>query len=281
MRHKEQRVLVLFDVQNLYYSAKHIYNQKVNFRAILNEAVSGRKLVRAMAYVISADIKEESNFHDALNNAGIEVKSKELQVFYGGAKKGDWDIGIAMDAVRMAKKIDTLVLVSGDGDFKDLLSYMKSHGCRTEVIALGKTASKMLKEEAEMFIDMEENIQKFLIGAGQKTQNQGEKTSAPADKTTKTTKKASQKRTKATTRTKKVSQKEGEETKEKSNLDMVSSNLAKKSEEKPISFPETQEKNEESKEKSKEKQETDENSDKKKDEKKDEKKGFFKKLISK
>lgn len=163
MRHKEQRVLVLFDVQNMYYSAKHIYNTKVNFKAILDEAVSKRRLVRAISYVINTEIKEESLFHDALNKIGIEVKQKDLQVFYGGSKKGDWDIGIAMDAVRMVDKIDTLVLVSGDGDFKDLLEYMKSHGCRTEVMALGKTASKQLKESADMFIDLESDIKRFLI----------------------------------------------------------------------------------------------------------------------
>jgi uncharacterized LabA/DUF88 family protein len=164
MRHKEQRVLVLFDVQNMYYSAKHLYNTKVDFRAILNEAVSYRRLVRSIAYVIKTEIKEESNFHEALNNIGIEVKSKDLQIFQGGAKKGDWDVGIAMDAVRMVNKIDTLVLISGDGDFKDLLEYMKSHGCRTEVMALGRTSSKQLKECADLFIDLEENASKYLIG---------------------------------------------------------------------------------------------------------------------
>jgi uncharacterized LabA/DUF88 family protein len=163
MKHKEQRVLVLFDVQNMYYSVKHIYNTKVNFKEILNEAISGRKLVRAIAYVIRTEIKDEVNFHEALNKMGIEVKAKDLQVFIGGAKKGDWDIGIAMDAVRLQPKIDTLVLVSGDGDFKDLLAYMKSHGCRTEVIAIGKTASKHIKEEADDFFDLESNPRRFLI----------------------------------------------------------------------------------------------------------------------
>ncbi len=229
MRHKEQRVLVLFDVQNLYYSAKHIYNQKVNFKALLNEAVDGRKLIRAIAYVISTDIKEESNFHDALNNAGIEVKSKDLQVFYGGAKKGDWDIGIAMDAVRMAKKIDTLVLVSGDGDFKDLLSYMKSHGCRTEVIALGKTSSKLLREEAELFVDMEDKIEKFLIGPN------NNKTAG----STKGAKRTSQKSTYKSAGAKKVYSKDSADKKDPvaSNLDVISSKLSKKEEDKDFSMP--------------------------------------------
>jgi len=133
---KEQRVGVFVDVQNMYYSAKNLYNSKVNFGQILREAVNNRSLVRAMAYVIKADIKEEKNFFEALIKIGYEVKSKDLQTFIGGAKKGDWDIGIAMDMIELAPKLDTLVLVSGDGDFVDLLQHLKrAMGCRIEVIA--------------------------------------------------------------------------------------------------------------------------------------------------
>jgi uncharacterized LabA/DUF88 family protein len=168
LEHKDQKVLVLFDVQNMYYSAKNIFNAKVNFGEILRLAVGKRRLIRAIAYVIKTEIKEEESFHKALMNFGIEVKSKDLQTFVGGAKKGDWDIGIAMDAVRLANKVDTVVLVSGDGDFKDLLSYLKSHGCRAEVIAFAKTASKFLKEEADNFTDLESNKRKFLIPIGRR-----------------------------------------------------------------------------------------------------------------
>lgn len=168
LQHKEQRVLVLFDVQNMYYSAKNIFNAKVNFNEILRTAVGKRKLIRAIAYVIKTEIKEEESFHKALMNIGIEVKCKSLQTFVGGAKKGDWDIGIAMDAIRLSNKVDTVILVSGDGDFKNLLAYLKSHGCRTEVIAFSKTASKMIKEEADQFFDLETNKRKFLIPIGKK-----------------------------------------------------------------------------------------------------------------
>jgi uncharacterized LabA/DUF88 family protein len=163
MKHKEQRVLVLFDVQNMYYSAKHYYDTKVNFKEILNAAVAGRSLIRAIAYVIKTEIKDEVNFHDALNKIGIEVKAKDIQIFAGGAKKGDWDIGIAMDAVRLSNKVDTVVLVSGDGDFAELLKYLKSHGCRCEVIAFAQTASKHIREEADDFQDLSKNTKKFLI----------------------------------------------------------------------------------------------------------------------
>ncbi|MBW3015544.1 NYN domain-containing protein [Candidatus Woesearchaeota archaeon] len=163
LQHKDQKVAVLIDVQNLYYSAKHMYNSKVNFKEILKTAVAGRRFIRAIAYVIEADIKGEETFHKALESIGIEVKSKGLQKFIGGAKKGDWDIGLAMDAVRLASKVDTIVIVSGDGDFKELLLYLKAQGCRTEVIAFSKTASKLIKDEADMFFDMEVDKKKYLL----------------------------------------------------------------------------------------------------------------------
>lgn len=163
VQHKEQRVGVFVDVQNMYYSAKQLYNSKVNFRALLQEAVAGRRLVRAFAYVIKADVKDETNFFDALTNIGFEVRAKDLQIFFGGAKKGDWDVGMAMDMLRMAQKIDTIVLVSGDGDFRDLADYLKSMGCRVEVISFGETTSAKLIEESDKFTDMDKDKKKFLI----------------------------------------------------------------------------------------------------------------------
>jgi uncharacterized LabA/DUF88 family protein len=160
--HKDQRIGVFVDVQNMYYSAKHLYNSKANFRTILREAISGRKLIRAIAYVIKADVKDENTFYDALEEMGFEVKSKDLQVFYGGAKKGDWDVGIAMDVMRLAPKLDTIVLISGDGDFSDLLEHAKSLGCRTEVLAFGKTTSHRLKEVTDLFIDFDKS-RKYLL----------------------------------------------------------------------------------------------------------------------
>ena len=161
---KEQRVGVFVDVQNMYYSARNLYNAKVNFGQVLKEAVNNRSLVRAMAYVIKADIKEEKNFFEALIKIGFEVKSKDLQTFIGGTKKGDWDIGIAMDAIELAAKLDTIVLVSGDGDFIPLVQHLRrALGCRIEVMAFGKSGSAKLKEEADEFIDMDKDKRRFLI----------------------------------------------------------------------------------------------------------------------
>lgn len=162
--YKEQRVGVFVDVQNMYYSARNIYKAKVNFKTLLKEAVRGRNLIRAIAYVIKADVKDEVNFFEALKSLGYEVKAKDLQVFYGGAKKGDWDIGIAMDTIELAAKLDAIVLVSGDGDFVPLVQHLKhALGCYLEVMAFGKSCSQKLVEEADNFVDMDSNPQKFLI----------------------------------------------------------------------------------------------------------------------
>ncbi|MFQ6070889.1 MAG: NYN domain-containing protein [Candidatus Aminicenantales bacterium] len=161
-----QRVGIFVDVQNLYYSAKYIHKAKVNFRSVLKEAVRRRQLIRAIAYVIRADVKDEENFFDALKKLGYEVREKDLQVFYGGAKKGDWDIGIAMDTIELAPKLDVVVIVSGDGDFIPLVQHLKhALGCYVEVMAFGKSSSQKLIEEADNFIDMDSNPKLFLIPA--------------------------------------------------------------------------------------------------------------------
>jgi uncharacterized LabA/DUF88 family protein len=165
--YKEQRVGVFVDVQNLYYSAKFIHKARVNFKTLLKEAIKGRNLIRAIAYVIKADVKEEANFFDALKNFGYEVKAKDLQVFYGGAKKGDWDIGIAMDLIELASRLDAIVLVSGDGDFVPLVNHVKhALGCYVEVMAFGKSCSQKLSEAADNYVDMDLDKPTYLIQSG-------------------------------------------------------------------------------------------------------------------
>lgn len=164
LQHKGQRVGVFVDIQNMYYSARYMYSSKVNFKAIFQDAVRGRALIRAIAYVIRTEEADREAFFDALTNIGFEVKAKDLQVFYGGAKKGDWDIGIAMDAIELAQKLDTIVLVSGDGDFVPLVEHLqRALGCRVEVIAFGKSANKQLKETADDFTDLDKNSKRYLI----------------------------------------------------------------------------------------------------------------------
>jgi uncharacterized LabA/DUF88 family protein len=163
VKHKEQRIAVLIDVQNMYHSAKNLYQAKVNFAEILKVAISGRKFIRAFAYVVRTKTGEEKPFFEALTKLGIETRVKDLQEYYGGLKKADWDVGISIDAVRIHPTIDTIVLVSGDGDFMQLIEYLKNQGKRVEVMAFGKSASSKMREVVDEFIDLEESPEKFLL----------------------------------------------------------------------------------------------------------------------
>jgi len=160
---KEQRVEVLIDVQNMYHSAKNLYHSRVNFQEVLKKAVDGRKFIRAFGYVVRTKTGEEQPFFEALMKLGIETRIRDLQEWYGGAKKADWDVGIVIDAIRTSPGLDVVVLVSGDGDFIPLVEYLKNQGKRVEVMAFGKTTSSKLKETADEFIDMDSGLAKFLF----------------------------------------------------------------------------------------------------------------------
>lgn len=164
IKQKHQRVGVFIDVQNMYYSARKLYGRHVHFGNIVDSAVKERELIRSIAYVVRAGAPEEQTFFDALVKLGIETKERELQVFYDGTKKGDWDVGIVVDAIRLSPKLDVVVLVSGDGDFIPLLNFLMNAGIQTEVVSFKETTSSKLIEAADDFIDMSEMPSKFLIG---------------------------------------------------------------------------------------------------------------------
>ncbi len=163
IKHSGQRITVLIDVQNLYHSAKNLYGARVNFREILKLAVSQRSLIRAFAYVVRTKTGEEKPFFEALTKLGIETRVRDLQEFYGGLKKADWDVGITVDAIRIAPSVDAVVLASGDGDFLQLVEYLKNQGKRVEIVAFGRSASGRLKEAADEFLDLEKNPEKYLL----------------------------------------------------------------------------------------------------------------------
>lgn len=163
MRYKGHRIGIFIDVQNIYYCAKNLYNALPNYKAIVKEAAEDRQLVCAFAYVVSANMPKQEDFFDALRQTGIEVKQKDLQIFPGGIKKGNWDVGIAVDILRYMNRVDVVVLASGDGDFTELLDYLKNQGVKTEVMSFGRTTSKRLSEEADDFLDMDKSPDKYLI----------------------------------------------------------------------------------------------------------------------
>lgn len=165
IKHKDQRVGIFIDTQNLYHSAKNLYHARVNFDQVVKDALADRRLIRATAYVITTESGDEKNFFEALEKMGIEAKTKDLQIFSGGSKKADWDVGLAIDAVKLAPKLDAVILVTGDGDFVPLVEYLQmNEGCQVEVVTFGKSASGKLREVTDDFIDLDKNPGRYLIG---------------------------------------------------------------------------------------------------------------------
>lgn len=179
MQFKEQRVGIFIDVQNLYHSAKNLYGARVNYKELIKHLTGERRLVRALGYVIKAEAavtaehiakieagemkqrekttKSEASFFEALKQSGIELRMKDIQIFHGGAKKADWDIGMAIDAVRMSETLDVVVLVTGDGDFIPLIEYLRAgRGKIVEVAAFSRSSSSKLKESADAFVALDE-----------------------------------------------------------------------------------------------------------------------------
>lgn len=178
-KHKEQRVGVFIDAQNLYHSARNLYGSRVNFGQVVKDVLAGRTLIRAMAYVITTETGDERNFFEALEKMGIEVRTKDLQIFAGGAKKADWDVGLAVDAIKLAPKLDVVVIISGDGDFIPLIEYLRTNqGCRVEAASFGQSSSQRLKEAVDEFLDLSKNPRRYLLGPNMYSakNNQREKT---------------------------------------------------------------------------------------------------------
>jgi uncharacterized LabA/DUF88 family protein len=164
IKHPNQRVGIFIDTQNLYHSAKNLYGAKVNFRQVLADALADRALIRATAYVITTESGDEQGFFEALTKSGIETKTKNLQIFAGGAKKADWDVGLAVDAIALSPKLDTVILVTGDGDFIPLVEYLKiNQGCQVEAVTFGRSASQKLKEVVDDFLDLDLLPERYLI----------------------------------------------------------------------------------------------------------------------
>ncbi|MEK9180023.1 MAG: NYN domain-containing protein [Patescibacteria group bacterium] len=181
VNYSNQRVGIFVDVQNLYHSAKNLYHGRVNYKELMKHLVGDRQLIRAMAYVVKSegvvDQKgvpldrsqgtpppgAEAAFFEALENAGMELRLKDLQVYAGGMKKADWDVGMAVDAIRMSSFLDAIVLVTGDGDFLPLVDYLKwGAGRVVEVAAFKRSASGKMQEAADRFINIEE-IPRIII----------------------------------------------------------------------------------------------------------------------
>ncbi len=162
--YENHRVGIFIDVQNIYHSAKNLFRSRVNFGELVRHVLSGRELIKSYAYVVKSETAlGEESFFDALKKSGIDLRIKDLQVYAGGAKKGDWDVGLAVDTIRLADGLDVVILITGDGDFVPLIEYLRlGKGKQVEVAAFSRTASARIKEAADLFVEIE-NIPKVLL----------------------------------------------------------------------------------------------------------------------
>ena len=182
MKNKDQRVGIFIDIQNLYHSAKNLHNARVNYKELLKSLVGGRKLIRAIAYVVRADMENtpgasggEASFFDALKRVGIELRVKDIQIFSSGMKKADWDVGMAVDAIRMVDFLDVVILVTGDGDFIPLIEYLRwGKGREVEVVAFSRSANGKIKEAGDEFVAIEDVPRSLIrIGGGGRRNEEG------------------------------------------------------------------------------------------------------------
>jgi len=171
--HPAQRVGIFIDVQNIYHSAKNLFHSRVNFNELIKALVGNRSLIRSIAYVVKSETAfGEESFFDALRKTGLELRLKDLQIYPGGSKKADWDVGLAVDAIRMSNFLDIIILVTGDGDFVPLVDYLRwGMGRQVEIAAFSRTASSKLRETSDIFYEIE-NIPKILLKIrGEKSKN--------------------------------------------------------------------------------------------------------------
>ena len=157
-----QRLGIFVDVQNMFYSAKLLHQSKVDYGRLLREITGTRHLIRAIAYIVQKPDVNQAGFHEALNRFGYELKIKELKMRpdpdsrVGATAKGSWEIGLTIDAMTMAKKLDCITLVTGDGDYVPLVECLKMKGCRVEVVSFERSTASELVKAADQYIPIQE-----------------------------------------------------------------------------------------------------------------------------
>jgi len=162
-----EKVAVFVDGANLYHSIKSYYKGVLDYGVLLNTASGGRKLLRATFYIVEKQEADETSgarsFVYNLNKFGYKVRSKPLVVHESlsadgeriVSHKGDWDMGIVVDMMRLADHADVYVLVSGDGDYVEAIEYLQSEkGLRIEVVSAGQCTSQALLDACDVHTDL-------------------------------------------------------------------------------------------------------------------------------
>ena len=153
------RIALFADVQNIYYTTRQAYGRQFNYRALWHRIASQGEIVSAFAYAIHRDDDKQLKFQDALKHIGFDVKLKPYIQRSDGSAKGDWDVGIAIDVMEAAYNVDTVVLLSGDGDFDLLLTKIRdTHNINAEVYGVPALTANSLIAAASHYHPIEDNL---------------------------------------------------------------------------------------------------------------------------
>jgi len=155
---KKERIALFVDSQNLYYSARMGYAAKVNYEKLLRLITENRNLVKAYAYIVQPPDGDVKPFATSLERIGYIVKTKDVRTRANGSAKANWDMGIALDILGILDRVDTIVLASGDGDFVPLVDFIKAKNRRVEIFAFAENTAYDLKERADRFQPLGENV---------------------------------------------------------------------------------------------------------------------------
>lgn len=153
------KVSILVDVQNIYYTTKQAYGRNFNYKKFWAQATNNRKVVKAVAYAIDRGDEKQIQFQNILKSIGFEIKLKPFIQRSDGSAKGDWDVGLALDAIEYAELSDTVVLVTGDGDF-DLLAQriIEKKNATVEVYGVKQLTADSLINAASLFFPIEADL---------------------------------------------------------------------------------------------------------------------------
>lgn len=155
---KKETIALFVDSQNLYYSARMGYAAKVNYEKLLRLITGTRNLIKAYAYIVQPPEGDVKPFATSLERIGYIVKTKDVRTRANGSAKANWDMGMALDILGIIDRVDTIVLASGDGDFVPLVDFIKGKSKRVEIFAFPDNTAYDLKEKADRFEPLGENV---------------------------------------------------------------------------------------------------------------------------
>lgn len=154
-----KKIAIFVDVQNIYYTTRDAYGRQFNYRELWKRLSSEGEIISANAYATNRDDDQQIKFQDALKHIGFTVKLKPYIQRSDGSAKGDWDVGITIDVMESARDVDTVVLLSGDGDFDLLLDKIKNdYGVSAEVYGVPSLTANSLINSASVFHRIEEDL---------------------------------------------------------------------------------------------------------------------------